>query len=234
MARPTLQPLVMLPGLLCDATLWRAQIDGLADIAAVNVPDLTIDDSVGAMAARALAAAPPRFALAALSMGGYVAFEILRQAPERVERIALLSTSAAADSPERSAQRHAAMDSLKYGRFAGVTERMLPQLIAETRLHAPVAERIMAMAERVGPDAYLRQQRAILDRPDSRAMLPSLALPTTIIVGAEDVLTPPSEARAMHEAIPGAALHILPGCGHMTAMEEPDMVTQLLREWLAK
>ena len=228
-----LAPLVMLPGLLCDAMLWRAQIDGLADIAAVNVPDLTIDDSVAAMAARALAAAPPRFALAALSMGGYVAFEMLRQAPERIERLALLSTSAAADSPDRSAQRRAAMDSLKYGRFAGVTQRMLPQLVAATRLHAPVADKVMAMAERVGADAYLRQQRAILSRPDSRPMLPALRLPVTIIVGDEDVLTPPSEAEAMHAAIPGSALHILPGCGHMSAMEEPDSVTQLLREWLA-
>jgi pimeloyl-ACP methyl ester carboxylesterase len=231
-ATPRLKPVLMLPGLLCDAALWRAQVEGLADRAAVVIPDLTLDDSVAAMAARALAAAPPRFSLAALSMGGYVAFEMLRQAPDRIERIALIATSAAPDSPERAEQRRRAMASLRYGRFAGVTSRMLPQLIAPQHLDGPVGQTVMAMAKRVGPDAFLRQQQAILTRPDSRPLLSTLTVPVTIIVGDGDILTPPAESEAIRAGIPHATLHRLPDCGHLPALEQPDIVTSLLRDWL--
>src|SRR5690349_2297310 len=134
----SLSPLVLLPGLLCDAALWRAEIEGLADLASVYVPDLTLDDTVAAMAARVLAVAPARFALGALSMGGYVAFEIMRQAPERVERLALLSTSAAPDTPDEAAERRRGMASLRLGRFVGVGKHLLPQLIHPSRLADPV------------------------------------------------------------------------------------------------
>ena len=116
-------PLLFLPGLICDERLWRDQADGLADIAAPMIADLTRDDSIEAMAQRALAAAPDQFALCALSMGGYVAFEIMRSAPERVTRLALLSTSARLDDPARAAQRKAGIKALKLGRFLGVTDR---------------------------------------------------------------------------------------------------------------
>ncbi len=225
-------PLLLLPGLLCDGELWRSQIDALHGIADCRIADLTLDESVGAMAERALAVAPPCFALAALSMGGYVAFEILRRAPERVSRLALLDTSAAPDTPARAAGRRAAMDSLRVGRFLGVTRRLLPDLIHADHLDGPVGAQVQAMAARVGGKAFLRQQQAILDRPDSRPLLGHILVPTLIAVGEDDRLTPPVEARAMHEAVAGSRLHLFARCGHLPPLERPDETGALLREWL--
>lgn len=225
-------PLVFLPGLLCDERLWRDQVRELGDIADSTVPDLTLDDSVGAMAKRVLSGAPERFALAALSMGGYVAFEILRQQPERVTRLALLDTSASIDTPERTAQRLAGVESMRLGRFFGVTARMLPQLVHERHVHSPLGEEVKAMAKRVGGDAFLRQQTAILNRPDSRPLLASISVPTLIAVGDSDVLTPPSDAAEMHRNIAGSTLHTFTSCGHLPPMELPDETSAVLRRWL--
>src|SRR5689334_1603718 len=157
-------PLLFLPGLLCDGRLWRDQAEALADLAEPVVADLTQDESVEEMAKRALAAAPERFALAALSMGGYVAFAIMRCAPERVLRLCLLDTSARQDTPEQRRRRRGLIALSKTGRFKGVTPRLLPQLVHPDRLDdAALAEEIMAMADRIGKEAFLRQQTAILD-----------------------------------------------------------------------
>ena len=224
--------LLLLPGLLCDARLWRDQVEDLADLADITVPDLTLDDSVGAMAARVLAQAPARFALGALSMGGYVAFEILRQAPQRVERLALLSTSARADPPKRAAVRRASLAMAERGRFAGVTRKLLPQLVHASRVDTPVGEEVMAMAERVGRDAFLRQQRAILERPDSQPLLPTLSMPTVVGVGDDDRMTAPEESRILQTGIAGARLHVFTDCGHLPPMEKPRETNDLLRAWL--
>ncbi len=228
-----LTPLILLPGLLCDAALWRAQIDALADVAAASVADLTLDDTVGGMAGRVLAAAPPSFALAGLSMGGYVAFEIMRRAPERVTRLALFDTSAAPDTDKRAAQRRRLVESLKVGRFRGVTRRMLPELLHPSHVDGPVGEAVMAMAERVGADAYRRQQHAILSRPDSRPLLPAVSVPTLVAVGDGDRVTPIAKAREIHAGIAGSALHLFEDCGHLPALEKPEETSALLREWLA-
>jgi len=229
-----LAPLVLLPGLLCDARLWREQALALHDVADIQIADLTLDDSVAAMAARVLAAAPDRFALGGLSMGGYVAFEILRQAPERVTRLALFSTSAAPDSPQRAEQRRRAMAALSVGRFLGVTQQMMPQLLPPSRLNDPLAGEVKAMAGRVGGEAFLRQQQAILGRPDSRPDLAGVRVPTLVAVGDLDRLTPPAEAQAIHEGVAGSTLHVFADCGHLPAMERPDETTTLLRAWLAE
>lgn len=229
-------PLLLLPGLLCDARLWRDQVAALSDVAAAVVADLTRDDTVGAMAERALAALPPdgdgRFALAGLSMGGYVALEVMRRAPGRVARLALLDTSARPDAPEVSRRRRGLMSLTRSGQFRGVTPRLLPQLIHPDRLGTPLAAEVMAMAERVGRDAFLRQQAAILARPDSRPDLPGIAVPTLVAVGEADVLTPPELAEEMAAAIPGAALRRIPGAAHLPTMEVPEATSVLLREWL--
>ena len=230
--RPSRREVLFLPGLLCDEMLWRDQVMSLADVAQMSVADLTQDRDMATMAQRALAAAPGRFTLVALSMGGYVAFEIMRQAPERVISLVLLSTSAGPDDASRRAQRRAAIEALKLGRFLGVTDRMLPQLIHRSRLGDPVAERVKAMVARVGADAFLRQQEAILDRQDSLPLLPRIDVPVLVGVGDSDTLTPPAEATRIHEGIAGSTLHVFRACGHLPPMERPDETNALLRTWL--
>jgi pimeloyl-ACP methyl ester carboxylesterase len=226
-------PLLLLPGLLCDERLWRDQIAGLDDIATPMVADLTQDSSVAAMAGRALEAAPDRFALVGLSMGGYVAFEVLRQAPDRVLRLALFDTSARPDTEEQSRQRRGLMSLTRSGQFRGVTPRLLPRLLHPQHQGTPLAQEVMDMAARIGKEAFLRQQAAILGRPDSRPDLPGIHIPTLVGVGEGDLLTPPALAREIAEGIPGAHLHTIPGCAHLPSMEAPETVTALLRDWLA-
>lgn len=227
-----MMPLLLLPGLACDAGLFAAQIDELADIADVTVGDTMRDDSLAAMAARVLDEAPPRFALAGLSMGGYLAFEILRQAPERVARLALLDTSARPDTAEATKTRQDAIASVAKVPYEKLARASLMRLVAPDAGEA-VKQTVVDMAVRVGPDAYVRQQRAIMARPDSRPMLPDIAVPTLILVGEKDVLTPPELAREMADAIPGAHLVEVPGSGHLSTLERPDAVNAALREWLS-
>ncbi|WP_449220332.1 alpha/beta fold hydrolase [Tistrella mobilis] len=227
-------PLVLLPGLLCDHDLWASVLDGLADRAEMTVADLTRDDNVAAMAARVLTeVTAPRFALAGLSMGGYVAQEIMRQASERVIGLALLDTSARADTEEQTARRRALIDVASRGRFKGVTPRLLPVLIHERRLtDETLTGRIMAMAERVGHPAFLRQQEAIMARPDGRADLARITCPTLVVCGREDALTPLPLAEEMAAAIPGAMLHVIEDCGHLPPMERPAEAVAAMAGWL--
>jgi pimeloyl-ACP methyl ester carboxylesterase len=225
--------LLLLPGLLCDRALWDAQIRDLADIAEPTVADLTRHDSLSAMAAAVLAAAPPRFALAGLSMGGYAAQEILRQAPDRVLRLALLDTSARADSEEQRARRRGLIELSQKGQFKGVTPRLLPQLIHADRLHdTPLVDTVMGMAGRVGPEAFLRQQRAIMGRPDGRADLARIACPTLVLCGRQDALTPLALHEEMAGLIRGARLEVVEHCGHLAPLERPETVGAAMRRWL--
>jgi pimeloyl-ACP methyl ester carboxylesterase len=228
--RPTV---LFLPGLLCDEELWAHQVGHLGDLVTPVVADLTRDDSIAAMAARAAGAVEGPFTIVALSMGGYVAFELLRTVADRVAAVALLDTSAAPDTPQKAAERRAGIASLAAGRFAGVTARLLPQLVHPAHVDGPVGAQVQARAARVGGEAYVRQQRAILGRPDSRPLLSQIDMPALIVAGEQDVLTPPSEARAMQAGIANASLHILPDCGHLPPLEKPEATTALLRDWLA-
>jgi pimeloyl-ACP methyl ester carboxylesterase len=225
--------LLFLPGLLCDGRLWRDQVEALAGTRCV-VADLTHDDSLGAMAERTLRALPAeaRLSVCGLSMGGYVAFEIMRRAPGRVARLALFDTSARPDTPEQTRRRRGLLSLSESGMFRGVTPRLLPQLLAPAHVAGPLGAEVMAMAERVGRPAFHRQQRAIMHRPDSRPNLAAIAVPTLVGVGEEDALTPPHLAEEMAAGIPGARLARIPGAGHLPPMETPDAVTLLLREWL--
>jgi pimeloyl-ACP methyl ester carboxylesterase len=226
-------PLILLPGLLCDRALWQHQLDHLADLADMSVPDLGSDDSVDAMARRVLDAAPERFALAALSMGGYVAHAIMRMAPERVARLALFDTTARADTDEQISRRRGLISLAEKGKFKGVTPRLLPLLIHPARLEdKPLATAVMDMAERIGKPAFLRQQKAIMGRPDSRPYLPAYRCPTLVAVGRSDALTPIEVNAEMASLIPGAKYVIIENSGHLAPMEQPVAATALLRYWL--
>lgn len=227
-------PLLLLPGLLCDAGLWRAQASGLADVAAVTIADLTHDDTMTGMARGALAQAPAGpFALAGLSMGGYCALEIMRQAGSRVERLALLDTSARGEKPEQSSRRRGLIELAEKGEFKGVTPRLLPLFLHPDRLKdAVLVAEVTAMAARVGKDAFIRQQKAIMSRVDSLATLPNIRCPTLVLCGRQDALTPLSLSEEIAAGIPGARLDVVENCGHLSTMERPEAVTAEMIQWL--
>ena len=225
--------LALLPGLLNDKALWQHQIAPLSETAQPWVADFTSQDSIAAMAAGVLEAMPERFALCGLSMGGYVAFEIMRQAPERVERLALLDTQAREDPPEIRQRRRDMMQLAEKGEFKGVTQRLLPQLVHPDRVEAPeVGGAVLAMAARVGKEAFLRQQMAILGRADSLPTLAQIACPTLVLCGENDLLTPPDRHLEMAAGIADARLVKLPDCGHLPPLERPQDTTAALLQWL--
>lgn len=227
--------LILLPGLLCDAALWQPQISELAQDHRIWIADLTQDDSIAAMAARVLNDAPAeRFAVAGLSMGGYVAMELVRQAPQRVTRLALLDTRARLDAPEETARRLELIRLAQTERgFTPITDRMLPLLIHESRLQdRALVEIVRGMAERTGVEAYIRQQRAVMSRPDTRAELGRFHCPALVLCGRQDAITPLPMSIEMAELIPGARLAIIEQCGHLSTLERPPEVNAALREWL--
>jgi pimeloyl-ACP methyl ester carboxylesterase len=225
--------MVLIPGLLASARLYAGQIPALWRAGPVTIATHTGDDSMGAIARRILATAPPRFALIGLSMGGYVAFEILRQAPERIARLALLDTSARADAPEQTAMRRAQMTLASQGRLAEVVEQQFPRLVHRAhRTDGALREVCQLMAEEVGAAAFVRQQTAILGRSDSRATLGSIRCPTLVLVGDGDELTPPERAAEIARGIAGAQLVTVPQSGHLSTLEQPQHVTRALLEWL--
>ena len=226
-------PVVLIPGLLASARMYAAQVPQLWCAGPVMIADHTRDDSMSGIARRILSVAPARFALAGLSMGGYIAFEILRQAPERIAKVALLDTSARADAPEQTAMRRAQMTLASQGRLAEVVEQQFPRLVHRARrADAQLRQVFVLMAEEVGAAGFIRQQTAILGRADSRAALGSIRCPTLVLVGEGDELTPPELAAEIAAGIPGARLTTVPQCGHMSTLEQPDEVTRALLEWL--
>ncbi len=224
--------LVLLPGLICDERLWRDVVVDL--VTRPVVADLMQDDSISAMAARALATAPARFALAGLSMGGYVAFEIMRQAPERVTHLALFDTSARADDEARRETRRKGIEMVGEGKFIGVSRGLLGSLIAPQHMGTPVARDVQDMSERVGPEAYKRQQVAIMNRVDSRPLLGAIKVPTLVGVGEVDRMTPLELAEEMAGGIKGAELVRFPDSAHLPTMENPGAVIDAMRGWLAR
>jgi pimeloyl-ACP methyl ester carboxylesterase len=226
-------PVVLIPGLLASARLYAAQIPELWRLGPVMIAAPTRDDSMAALARRILDGAPRVFALAGLSMGGYIAFEMLRQAPERIARLALLDTSARADASEQSEGRRAQMALAAGGRFAEVLDAQFPRLVLRAhRADAALRALFDQMAQEVGPQAFVRQQQAIMGRPDSRPLLAQIRCPTLVLVGEDDELTPPERAREMAQGITGARLVTVPQCGHLSTLERPAEVTRALIEWL--
>lgn len=226
-------PLILCPGLLNDAALWRHQVEALDDITTPVVADLTGCDSISALAQSILAKAPPRFALAGLSMGGYVAFEILRQAPERITHLALLNTSALPDTPEGSERRRVLIDLAQRGGFSKIPPLLLPNLVHPSHSNDDrIAPIVLEMADRIGAEAFIRQQTAIMTRVDSRPTLTAITCPTLVVSSQQDGLTPPALMADIATAISGARFEVVEESGHLTPLEQPQIVTALLRDWL--
>lgn len=225
-------PLLLLPGLLNDEVLWRAQIAGLADIADCQVGDLTRHDSLRAVAEDVLQSAPARFALAGFSLGGYVAQEILRIAPQRVQRLALLDTSFHADSAERSAQRVSQQASVRAGgTFHGFGDKLMRSYIDASRLQDPaLVETVRSMTTRLGAEVFLRQSR--IERVDGREVLQRYRDPLLVLCGENDAITPLPISREIAALVADAQLVVIPQCGHLAPLEQPAAVTAAMRDWL--
>lgn len=230
MTRPAL---LLIPGLLCTQQLWAPQVAALADLADIHVGDHARDLTIAAIAERILAEAPPTFALAGLSMGGYIAFEIWRQAPERVTRIALLDTRASTDSEAELVRRRELLALVEKGRFTGVHERLMPLFVHADRLQdAPLLNIIRQMAEVIGKDGFVRQTRALMARSAAHDVCRSIDVPALVLCGRQDALTPLSMHEEMADLIPGARLAVIEDCGHLSTLEQPEAVNRELRRWL--
>jgi pimeloyl-ACP methyl ester carboxylesterase len=227
------EPIVFIPGLTCTAELYAPQWRRLGLQRHVMVAEHRLDDTLGGIVERMLAKAPPRFALCGLSMGGYIAFEVMRRAPERVTRLALLDTSAKPATPETNALRQEMIGHAQAGQFERVMALMWQRLVAPARREdAPLRDIVRRMALETGADAFVRQQHAIMARSDSRLDLAGYALPVLVLCGTEDILTPVAESQIIADGITGARLVTIPGCGHLSTLESPDTVTAELADWL--
>ncbi len=226
------QDLLLIPGLVCDAAVWQHQVRHLSDVAAITVPPVSTADTMTDMAAHVLAAAPPRFALAGFSMGGYVALEILQQAPDRVTRLALLDTSARADTAEKGVWRKQAIAACDSGDYTGVIDRMMSVLLHPERQIGPLAQFVREMAARVGAETYARRQRAIGQRRDSRELLRAASQPVRAICGRQDAMSSIADHAEIAELAPHGRFSLIEECGHMTILEQPVAATALLRDWL--
>ena len=226
-------PIVLVPGLLTSPRLFSAQLPAVWRHGPVTIADNTRDDTIAAIASRILAHAPPRFALAGLSMGGYISLEIVRQAPDRIDRLALLDTSARPDTPELTERRQAQIALARGGRFAEIADQQFPLLVHPSRHGDPSArDLVRLMADETGPDAFIRQQQAIMGRVDSRPGLGAIDRPTLVLVGDSDQLTPPELSAEIAGSIPGARLVVVAGAGHLSTLDQPEQVTRALVGWL--
>lgn len=226
-------PLILLPGMMCDARLFAPQVAGLAE-REVSVLPIEANDTVEALAADVLAAAPARFALAGLSMGGIVAMEVLRQAPDRVARIALMDTNPPAERPEMQARRAPQIAAAKAGRLREVIrDEMKPNYLAPGPRRAGVLDLCMAMALDLGPEVFVRQSLALRDRPDQQEVLRGVRVPALVLCGAGDTLCPLERHVLMRDLIAGSVLRVIEGAAHLPTLEQPGAVTEALVEWLA-
>jgi pimeloyl-ACP methyl ester carboxylesterase len=205
--------------------LWR--------LGPVTIANHIRDDNMGSIARRVLAEAPPRFALAGHSMGGYIAFEIMRQAPERVARLALINTQARPDTPEATARRKTQVARAQAGEFRAILDELFPGFVHPSRRdNADLRQLVHDMGDDVGTDGFARQQSAIMSRPDSRPTLAWIKCPTLVLSGDEDNTIPNTLSAEMANGIPAAKLVILSHCGHLPQVEQPQATADALVEWM--
>ncbi len=226
-------PLVLLPGMMCDARLFLPQVEALSARRTTVVADLTGARTMTGLAAAVLADLPPRFALAGLSMGGIVAMEMVRQAPGRVARLALMDTNPRAELPAVRARRDPQIGRVLAGGLARVMrDEMKPNYLAAGPDRPRILDLCMAMALDLGPEAFVDQSLALRDRPDQQETLRRVAVPTLILCGRDDALCPLERHELMAGLVPGARLAIIEGAGHLPTLEQPAATTAALRRWL--
>lgn len=225
--------LVLIPGLICNADLWAAQIAALSAVVAITVVDHRKAQGLSELAAQILDDQPGNFALAGHSMGGYVAFEVMRQGGERVEKLALLATSARQDTLEMAGRRRDFIKLARRGKFRGVSPMLLKTFIHEDALdNQALRDAVYRMAHETGSEGFIRQSEIILERPDSRPGLGDIRCPALVLCGDADERTPPAMAEEMAQGIEDSELVILPRCGHLPQLERPAATTRALRAWL--
>ncbi len=226
-------PLLLLPGMMCDARLFAPQIEALSADIPIHYAPIGGHDSISALAAAVLASAPPRFALAGLSMGGIVAMEIVRQAPERVLRLALMDTNPQAEAEERQRLREPQIEKVVAGGLIEVMrDELKPNYLVDGPRKPAILDLCMQMALALGVEVFVRQSRALQQRPDQQETLRGMTLPTLLLCGAQDQLCPPERHELMHDLIPGSSLEIIDGAGHMPTLEQPETTTVALRRWM--
>lgn len=228
------ETVVLVPGLLCDAAVWEHQVAALSRSYDTIVPDLTRQSSITAMASDILAEAPNRFAIAGHSMGARVALEVVAQAPDRVERLALLDTGVHPVGEDEPAARQRMLDVSARGGMRALADVWLPPMVSEGRLDndADLRAKLYAMIERMSPQIHRAQITALLGRPDAISHLATIACPVLIGVGAHDRWSPPEQHRDIAAAIPHARFTVFAGSGHMAPMETPEAVSAALLEWM--
>ncbi len=226
------EPLVFLPGMMCDARVFGPQLAALSPHYTLTVAPITGGDRIEEIASRLLDTLPRKFALAGLSMGGIVAMEILRRAPDRLTRIALMDTNALAETPQSAANYEPAIIKLRSGRMAEAVQEFLPPDSISAPYRAEVMDLAMDMAENIGMEAIIRQVRALQRRRDQQPTLRRCKVPTLVLCGAEDRLTPIKRHSFMAELIPYAELKVIDGAGHLPSLERPEETTQALLDWL--
>jgi pimeloyl-ACP methyl ester carboxylesterase len=226
-------PILLVPGLVSSPRIFAPVVPALWQWGPVTVANHIRDDNMGAIARRILAEAPPRFALAGHSMGGYIAFEIMRQAPDRVARLALINTQARPDTAEATARRHGMMSRVRCGEYRAVLDELFLGFVHPSRLEdVSLRQLVYDMGDDVGPEAFIRQQTAVISRPDSRPSLAWIKCPTLVLTGDQDNTIPNSLSMEMANGIPRAKLVVLPNCGHLPQPEQPQATADALDEWL--
>ncbi len=225
-------PLVLLPGMMCDGRLFSPQIAAFSD-RAVMVAPISAADTITALAAAILRVAPPRFALAGLSMGGIVAMEVMAQAPERVAGLCLMDTNSKAEHPSVAEGRAPQMARVRDGDLRAVMrDEMKPNYLADGPNLGAILDVCMAMAEALGPDVFLRQSNALMTRPDQQEVLCGVRVPTLVMCGREDALCPLHRHELMHGLVEGAELVVIEGAGHLPTLEQPEATNGALGAWL--
>jgi len=229
----SIEPLVLIPPILCDARVFGPQINAFSRECPVMIAPTSVGERMEEIASNILSWAPSRFALAGMSMGGAVALEMLRRAPDRITRIALISSSAQGETPQAASAREPMIVAARSGRFDDVIHKeMNPDWLAEGPDRLAISNLIMDMGQALGPEGYVRQARAMQRRKDQQSTLRLVKQPTLVMCGAEDTLMPPRRHEFLAELVPYTKLEIVPGAGHLPTLEQPEISNHILRTWM--